>query len=231
MKKITILTLFKQLYIDWLKHSIIQNAIKNQKVEIEIIDFREYANNKHRQVDDYGYGGGAGMVLMIEPIARAIKANKTKDSVVILTTPKGRVFNQSLANEFAIKHQHIILIAGHYEGFDERIVNYIDMQISIGDFVLTGGELPSMVIADSIIRLIDGVISSDSLESESFNNNLLDYPVYTRPSEYDGFSVPEVLLSGNHQKIAAYRLQQQEIITKNQRPDLYKKYLNSKKQK
>lgn len=229
MKKITILTLFKPLYEDWLKHSIIQNAIKNNKIEIEVIDFRGYANNKHRQVDDYGYGGGPGMVLMIEPIARAIKALKTNDSIVILTTPKGIVYNQTLANQFSDHYNHIILIAGHYEGFDERIINYIDMQISIGDFVLTGGELPTMVIADSIIRLIDGVISSQSLESESFNNHLLDFPVYTRPSEYDGFKVPEVLLSGNHQKIAAYRLEQQEIITKNQRPDLYKKYLKNKK--
>lgn len=229
MKKITILTLFKPLYEDWLKHSIIQNAIKNNKIEIEVIDFRDYANNKHRQVDDYGYGGGPGMVLMIEPIARAIKALKTNDSIVILTTPKGIVYNQTLANQFSSHYNHIILIAGHYEGFDERIINYIDMQISIGDFVLTGGELPTMVIADSIIRLIDGVISSQSLESESFNNHLLDFPVYTRPSEYDGFKVPEVLLSGNHQKIAAYRLEQQEIITKNQRPDLYKKYLKNKK--
>lgn len=229
MKKITILTLFKPLYEDWLKHSIIQNAIKGNKVEIEIIDFRDYANNKHRQVDDYGYGGGPGMVLMIEPIARAIKALKKEDSIVILTTPKGVVYNQTLANQFSNNYNNIILIAGHYEGFDERINNYIDIQISIGDFVLTGGELPTMVIADSIIRLIDGVISSQSLESESFNNHLLDFPVYTRPSEYDGHKVPEVLLSGNHQKIAAYRLEQQEIITKNQRPDLYEKYLKNKK--
>ncbi|QDI65159.1 tRNA (guanosine(37)-N1)-methyltransferase TrmD [Ureaplasma urealyticum] len=227
--KISILSLFPELYETWINHSIISNAIKNNQVTIEIINFRLYTNDKHKKVDDYQYGGGAGMVLMIEPIVSAIRAIRTPNSYVILTTPKGQVFNQELANEFVSKYDHIIIIAGHYEGFDERINYYVDVQYSIGDFVLTGGELPSMVISDAVIRLLDGVISSSSLESESFNNYLLDYPVYTRPVVFEGHQVPDVLLSGHHKNIADFRKQQQEMITKKNRPDLYQKYLNSKK--
>ncbi|ACI60363.1 tRNA (guanosine(37)-N1)-methyltransferase TrmD [Ureaplasma urealyticum] len=227
--KISILSLFPELYETWINHSIISNAIKNNQVTIEIINFRLYTNDKHKKVDDYQYGGGAGMVLMIEPIVSAIRAIRTPNSYVILTTPKGQVFNQELANEFVSKYDHIIIIAGHYEGFDERINYYVDAQYSIGDFVLTGGELPSMVISDAVIRLLDGVISSSSLESESFNNYLLDYPVYTRPVVFEGHQVPDVLLSGHHKNIADFRKQQQEMITKKNRPDLYQKYLNSKK--
>lgn len=227
--KISILSLFPELYETWINHSIISNAIKNNQVTIEIINFRLYTNDKHKKVDDYQYGGGAGMVLMIEPIVSAIRAIRTLNSYVILTTPKGQVFNQELANEFVSKYDHIIIIAGHYEGFDERINYYVDAQYSIGDFVLTGGELPSMVISDAVIRLLDGVISSSSLESESFNNYLLDYPVYTRPVVFEGHQVPDVLLSGHHKNIADFRKQQQEMITKKNRPDLYQKYLNSKK--
>lgn len=227
--KISILSLFPELYETWINHSIISNAIKNNQVTIEIINFRLYTNDKHKKVDDYQYGGGAGMVLMIEPIVSAIRAIRTPNSYVILTTPKGQVFNQELANEFVSKYDHIIIIAGHYEGFDERINYYVDAQYSIGDFVLTGGELSSMVISDAVIRLLDGVISSSSLESESFNNYLLDYPVYTRPVVFEGHQVPDVLLSGHHKNIADFRKQQQEMITKKNRPDLYQKYLNSKK--
>ncbi|WP_303922809.1 tRNA (guanosine(37)-N1)-methyltransferase TrmD [Ureaplasma parvum] len=227
--KISILSLFPELYETWIKHSIISNAIKNNQVIIEIIDFRLYTNDKHKKVDDYQYGGGAGMVLMIEPIVAAIRAIRSSNSYVILTTPKGQVFNQELANNFVSKYDHIIIIAGHYEGFDERINYYVDAQYSIGDFVLTGGELPSMVISDAVIRLLDGVISPSSLETESFNNYLLDYPVYTRPLVFEGHKVPDVLLSGHHKNIADFRKQQQEMVTKKNRPDLYQKYLNNKK--
>lgn len=227
--KISILSLFPELYETWIKHSIISNAIKNKQVIIEVIDFRLYTNDKHKKVDDYQYGGGAGMVLRIEPIVAAIRAIRSSNSYVILTTPKGQVFNQELANNFVSKYDHIIIIAGHYEGFDERINYYIDAQYSIGDFVLTGGELPSMVISDAVIRLLDGVISPSSLETESFNNYLLDYPVYTRPLVFEGHKVPDILLSGHHKNIADFRKQQQETITKKNRPDLYQKYLNNKK--
>ncbi|MEJ3549671.1 tRNA (guanosine(37)-N1)-methyltransferase TrmD [Ureaplasma parvum] len=227
--KISILSLFPELYETWIKHSIISNAIKNNQVIIEVIDFRLYTNDKHKKVDDYQYGGGSGMVLRIEPIVAAIRAIRSSNSYVILTTPKGQVFNQELANNFVSKYDHIIIIAGHYEGFDERINYYIDAQYSIGDFVLTGGELPSMVISDAVIRLLDGVISPSSLETESFNNYLLDYPVYTRPLVFEGHKVPDILLSGHHKNIADFRKQQQETITKKNRPDLYQKYLNNKK--
>ena len=227
--KISILSLFPEVYETWIKHSIISNAIKNNQVIIEVIDFRLYTNDKHKKVDDYQYGGGAGMVLRIEPIVAAIRAIRSSNSYVILTTPKGQVFNQELANNFVSKYDHIIIIAGHYEGFDERINYYIDAQYSIGDFVLTGGELPSMVISDAVIRLLDGVISPSSLATESFNNYLLDYPVYTRPLVFEGHKVPDILLSGHHKNIADFRKQQQETITKKNRPDLYQKYLNNKK--
>ncbi|KEZ22325.1 tRNA (guanosine(37)-N1)-methyltransferase TrmD [Ureaplasma diversum] len=227
--KISILTIFSDLFATWLNHSIIKNAIANQHVEIEIIDFRAYSKDKHKKVDDYQYGGGPGMVLLLQPIVDAIRAIKTENSIVILTSPRGSVFNQQIAVDLKSKYDHIILIAGHYEGFDERINHYIDATISIGDYVLTGGEIPCMIIADAIVRLIDGVISSDSLVSESFNNYLLDYPVYSKPVEFEGYKVPDVLLSGHHKNIATYRLEQQELITKQNRFDLYTKYINNKR--
>ncbi|AJQ45537.1 tRNA (guanine-N1)-methyltransferase [Ureaplasma diversum] len=227
--KISILTIFSDLFATWLNHSIIKNAIANQHVEIEIIDFRAYSKDKHKKVDDYQYGGGPGMVLLLQPIVDAIRAIKTENSIVILTSPRGSVFSQQTAVDLKSKYDHIILIAGHYEGFDERINHYIDATISIGDYVLTGGEIPCMIIADAIVRLIDGVISSDSLVSESFNNYLLDYPVYSKPVEFEGYKVPDVLLSGHHKNIATYRLEQQELITKQNRFDLYTKYINNKR--
>lgn len=228
--KISFVTLFPSMFENFVGSSIIKKAIDNGYIDIEIINFRSYSNDKHQKVDDYQYGGGAGLVLMLQPIVDCLQAIKQKDSVVILTTPKGRTFKQEQAVNFSKKYKHIILISGHYEGFDERIKNYIDLEISIGDYILTGGELPSMVIADSIIRLVEGVISQNSLDSESFNNDLLDYPVYTKPIDFNGYKVPDVLLSGNHQEIAKYRLNQQIEITKLNRPDLYKKYMKEKKE-
>lgn len=223
--KISFVSLFPEMFNGFLNSSIIKKAIENNLIEFEIVNFRKFSLDKHHKVDDYQYGGGAGMVLMLQPIVDCIKAIRTNNSIVILTTPKGKLFNQTLALEISKTYNHIILISGHYEGFDERIKNYIDLEISIGDFILTGGELPSMVIADSISRLIKGVINQESLQSESFNNYLLDYPIYTKPVNFDGYEVPKVLLSGNHNEINKFRLDKQIEITKLNRPDLYKKYI------
>lgn len=221
--KITILSLFKDVFNDYLNSSIIKRAIINKHIDIEIIDFREYANNKNKQVDDYQYGGGPGMVLMIEPIVNAIRKNGFNDAHKILLSPKGKTLNQKLLHKLKTK-KHLVLICGHYEGFDERINHYIDETISIGDYILTGGELAALVIVDAISRLLDGVIKKDSLINESFNNYLLDYPVYTKPINFENHSVPNVLLSGNHQKIKEYRMKEQIKLTRKNRPDLYRKY-------
>ncbi len=227
--KISFVTLFPEMFNGFLDSSIIKRAINSKLIQFEIINFRDFSKDKHHKVDDYQFGGGAGMILMLQPIVDCIKFLKTPNSLVILTSPKGKLFNQRFAQNISKKYDHIILISGHYEGFDERIKNYIDMEISIGDFILTGGELPSMVIADTICRLVDGVISKDSLSSESFNNYLLDYPVYTKPINYEGHLVPSILLSGNHLEINKFRFEKQIEITKLNRPDLYKKYLKSNK--
>ena len=202
--KIDILTLFPEMFDGFLNTSIIKRAIDNNQVTINVHNFRDYSLDKHKRVDDYAYGGGSGMVLMCEPIFRAIEDIKTDDSLVIMLTPSGEVFKQKTAVSLS-KEKHIILLCGHYEGFDERIKTIVDIQISIGDYVLTGGEIPAMAITDAITRLIPGVITDGSLESESFNDNLLDYPVYTRPEEFRGMKVPEVLLSGHHKNIEKYR--------------------------
>lgn len=211
--KIDILTIFPSMFEGFLNESIIKRAIDKGKVKINLINFRDYTLDPHGKVDDTPFGGGAGMVLMIQPIYDALMSIKTKDSYVILLTPGGNVFNQRKAREF-VKYKHLILICGHYEGFDDRIKSLVDEEISIGDFILTGGEIPAMVISDAVIRLIDGVINKDSLISESFDSNLLDYPVYTKPREFKGMKVPEILLSGDHKKIDEYRKSEQERITK-----------------
>lgn len=219
--KIDVLTLFPNMYDNFLSESIIKRAIEAGKVKVNIHNIRDYTVYKNNQVDDYPYGGGSGMVLMCDPIFRAIDELSTDDSLVIMMTPSGKVYKQSVATEIALK-KHIIILCGHYEGFDERIKSITDLELSIGDYVLTGGEIPSMVVMDSVIRLVDGVISSGSLESESFNNNLLDYPNYTKPYEYRGMKVPEVLISGHHKNIDEYRKREQLRLTKENRPDLLK---------
>lgn len=217
--KIDILSLFPELFQEFLKTSIIKRAILDEKVEINIHNIRDYSLDPHKKVDDYQFGGGAGMVLMPEPIFRAVDALKDDESFVILMTPQGIPYNQSKAYELSSK-KHIIIICGHYEGFDERIRTLADLEISIGDYVLTGGELPSMVITDSIVRLLDGVIDEASHMNDSFNNNLLDYPVYTKPQNFRGMEVPEVLLSGHHENIRKWRLEQSQKRTLERRPDL-----------
>ena len=220
--KIDILTLFPSMYDEFLKQSIIGRAISENLVDIQVHNIRDYALNTHNKVDDYAFGGGKGMVLMPGPVKRAIDAYKTEDSIVIMMTPQGETYNQSKAYELSNK-KHIILLCGHYEGFDERIRSFVDLELSIGDYVLTGGEIPSMVITDSIVRLIDGVIESDSHLNDSFNNNLLDYPVYTQPRNFEGMEVPEILLSGDHAKIDKWRYEEALKKTKNRRPDLLEK--------
>jgi len=219
--KIDILTLFPKMFEGFITSSIIKRAIEKELVEINIINFRDYSLLNNMTVDDTPYGGGSGMVLRIEPIDEALNQLKTKESTVILLTPDGETFNQSIANELS-DLKHLIIICGHYEGFDERIRSLCDIEISIGDFILTGGEIAAMAITDSITRLIKGVINESSLESESFNNNLLDYPTYTKPNTYKGMNVPDVLLSGNHKEIEAWRKAQQIEKTKLKRPDLLK---------
>lgn len=217
--KIDILTLFKEQFKGFLETSIIKRAIDKKQVEINLIDIRDFVQNKHKQVDDTVYGGGSGMVIMVEPVVLALESVKTKDSKVILLTPSGEVYNQEKAISLS-KEKHLIIICGHYEGIDERIKHFVDMEISIGDFVLTGGEIPSMVVVDSITRLLDGVITKESLESESFNDNLLDYPVYTKPRNFRGYEVPEVLVSGNHERIKEYRQEERIKRTNERRKDL-----------
>lgn len=217
--KIDILTLFPSMFTGFINESIIKRAINNNLVEINIHNIRDYSPFKNKQVDDYPFGGGPGMVLMCEPIFKGVEDLKKENTKVIMLTPSGEVFNQKVATKLS-KLEHIILLCGHYEGFDERIKTIVDMEISIGDYVLTGGEIPAMAITDTIVRLIPGVINNESLDSESFNDNLLDYPVYTRPEVFRGMKVPEVLLSGHHANIEKYRKEEQLRITKERRKDL-----------
>ena len=217
--KIDILTIFPEMFEGFLNTSIIKRARTNNKVDINIHDIRNYSKEKHKKVDDYGYGGGRGMVLMPQPIFDAVEDIKTKDCKIILMTPQGKTYNQKIAYDLS-NEKHIIIICGHYEGFDERIRTLADMEISIGDYVLTGGELPSMIITDSITRLLDGVIEKDSHINDSFNNNLLDYPVYTKPVDFRGMKVPDVLLSGHHANIEKFRREEALKKTKERRPDL-----------
>ena len=220
--KIDVLTLFPSMFDGMLNESIIKRAIDKNLVTIDIHNIRDYSKDSHKRVDDYPYGGGSGMVLMCQPIFDAVDALKSKDSKIILMTPQGIKYNQECAYNLS-NEKHLIIICGHYEGFDERIRSIVDIEISIGDFVLTGGEIPAMALCDSVTRLIDGVIEEDSHKNDSFNNNLLDYPVYTHPVSYKGMSVPEVLLSGHHANIEKYRHDEQLKRTKERRPDLLEK--------
>lgn len=217
--KIDILTLFPEMFDGFLNTSIIKRARENGSVDIKVHNFRDYSLDKHNRVDDYPYGGGAGMVLMCEPIFRAIEDIRTEDSIVIMMSPSGKLFKQEVAVDLS-KKKHLILLCGHYEGFDERIRTIVDMELSIGDYVLTGGEVPAMAVTDAITRLIPGVISEDSLTSESFNDGLLDYPNYTKPAVFRGMKVPDVLLSGHHENIEKYRQEERIKKTNDIRSDL-----------
>lgn len=221
--KIDILTLFPNMFDGVFQESIIKRAIDEKKVEINLINFRDYTNDPHNKVDDTPYGGGAGMVLMCQPIFDCVKSIRTEESKVILMTPDGIPYKQKMAYDLS-NEKHLIIICGHYEGFDERIRSICDLEVSIGDYVLTGGEVPAMVLVDSITRLLPGVIREDSHLEDSFNENyLLDYPTYTKPRVYEGMEVPEVLLSGDHKKINEYRYNESLKRTEERRPDLLKK--------
>ncbi|MDE6598221.1 MAG: tRNA (guanosine(37)-N1)-methyltransferase TrmD [Clostridia bacterium] len=218
--KITILTLFPEMFAP-LYGSIIGRAVNAGKLNIEVVNIRDYAENKHAKCDDYPFGGGAGMVMMPQPIGSAIKAVDPEHKARrIYLSPKGATFKQDKAFEL-LNYEHLVLLCGHYEGIDQRAIDlFIDEEISIGDYVLTGGELPAMVVCDCIARYVDGVISGESLVDESFGENGLEYPQYTRPAVYEGLSVPEVLLSGNHAEIDKWRRSESKKITQKNRPDL-----------
>ena len=219
--RIKVLSLFPKMFDGILNESIIKRAIDDKKVNIDVIDLRSYSKDKHNKVDDTIYGGGAGMLIKCEPVFDAIDDLKTKNTKVIMLSPDGVKYNQEKAYELS-KEKNIILLCGHYEGFDERINTVVDEKISIGDYVLTGGEIPAMAIIDSVTRLLPGVINEESHLNDSFNNDLLDYPQYTKPKEYRGMKVPDVLLSGDHKKIDEWRKEEQIKKTKKQRPDLLK---------
>ncbi len=222
--KITILTLFPEMFRGFLQESIMKRAIKAHKVEFEIINFRQFSTLKHQQVDDTTYGGGAGMVLSVEPIYYALQSIADIDKATkVLLTPQGEPYHQKRAESLADK-DHLVLICGHYEGFDERVRNLVDFEISIGDYVLTGGEIPAMAVIDSVVRLVPGVLgSSESHEIDSFSEGMLEYPQYTKPYDFMGMKVPDVLISGNHQEIEKWRLEQAKKRTAERRPDLMEK--------
>lgn len=220
--KIDILTLFPEMFEGVFSQSIIKRAQEEGKVEIYLHNFRDYSKDSHHKVDDTPYGGGCGMVLTCQPIFDCVESIKTEDSKVILLTPDGIPYKQQMAYDLS-SEKHLIFICGHYEGFDERIRSICDLEISIGDYVLTGGELASMVITDSIVRLLPGVIEEESHQMDSFNHHLLDYPTYTKPRVFRGMEVPEVLTSGDHKKIEEYRRAQSLERTRDRRPDLLEK--------
>lgn len=221
--KIDILTLFPEMF-SALKESILGRAQKQGKIQINIINIRNYTQDKHLKCDDYPFGGGAGMVMMAQPVGSAIEAVDPQHTARrIYLSPKGETLKQQKVFSL-LSYDHLVLLCGHYEGVDQRAIDlYIDEEISIGDYVLTGGELPAMVLTDCICRYVDGVISTSSLVDESFAENLLEYPQYTRPKEYHGVSVPEVLLTGDHAKVDEWRRKEALRITKEKRPDLLKK--------
>ena len=221
--KIDILTLFPNMFDNVFDESIIKRAKSSSKVNINVHNFRDYSLDSHKKVDDTPYGGGCGMVLMAQPIYDCVESLRTKDSKVIILTPSGTPYKQKIAYDLS-KEKHLIIICGHYEGFDERIMALADIQLSIGDYVLTGGEIPAMVLVDSITRLLPGVIKEESHLEDSFNEEkLLDYPTYTKPQNFRGMEVPDVLISGDHKKIAEYRYQESLRRTKEKRPDLLEK--------
>ncbi|MFH5881010.1 tRNA (guanosine(37)-N1)-methyltransferase TrmD [Liberiplasma polymorphum] len=228
--RIDVLTIFPDMITPVIKESIIGRAIYEEKLTINVIDFREFTLNKHKKVDDYPYGGGAGMVLQVEPVIRALRSIENYENALkIMMTPQGIKYEQKDADKLS-KENHLIILCGHYEGFDERIRPYFDLEISIGDYVLTGGEIAALAIIDSTIRLIPGILNKEaSHEFDSFSDGLLEYPQYTRPREFEGKAVPEVLLSGNHQQIEAWRKTESLKRTKERREDLYEKYTKPEK--
>lgn len=220
--KFSVLTLFPDMFSP-LKESIIGKAIEDKKIELSLINIRDFSKDKHKKVDDTPYGGGAGMVMKADVVYDAYEHIKDESAKVIFLSPQGKTLNQNKVKELATE-EHIILLCGHYEGIDQRVIDEIvDEEISIGDYVLTGGELPAMVLIDSVSRYVEGVLSKDSIKEESFTNNLLEYPQYTRPEIFHGIKVPEVLLSGHHENIKKWREEQSLKNTLQKRPNLLKR--------
>ncbi len=228
--KITILTLFPEFFDSPLNTSIIKRAQSKGLIEFEIKNIRDYTLDKNNRVDNPPTGGGAGLIMMCQPVIDCLNSVKKENSYVIMPSPKGKPFKQIDAQRLS-KKEHLILICGHYEGIDERVNNYIDETLSLGDFILTGGEIPSLAIIDSVLRLIEGAITKESIEDESFNNGLLEYPQYTLPYDYNGYKIPDILFSGNHEAINKWRLKQSLRLTRELRPDLFNNYILSKKEK
>lgn len=228
--RITILTLFPDMYHDFLHTSIIGRAIERGLVTVDFVQIRDFAKDKYKHVDDSPYGGGMGQVMKVQPVLDALQSIQTENMYSVMMSPIGKQFTQAKARELANK-EHLVLLCGHYEGLDARINQHMDEMISIGDYVLTGGEIASMVVMDAIIRLLKGSISEGSTEDESFENGLLEYPQYTQPSSYQGEDVPAVLLSGNHAKIREWRLAKSLLLTKENRPDLYAKHVFTEEEK
>ncbi|BFK81603.1 tRNA (guanosine(37)-N1)-methyltransferase TrmD [Clostridium baratii] len=229
--KISIITLFPEMFSIF-NHSIIGKAKEKGIVSIECLNIRDYTKNKHNKVDDYPYGGGAGMVMSPQPVIDTIReCKKNNKGKVVFLGPRGKTFNHALAKELA-KEDELIFVCGHYEGIDERAYNYIDMEVSLGDFILTGGEMAAIPVIDSILRLNPGVLGKEeSFMDESFSDGLLEYPQYTRPEEFEGLKVPEVLLSGHHENIRKWRRKESLLITKERRPDLFEKIELTKEDK
>ena len=221
--KITILTLFPEMFDGILTNSIIKRAISKGVVEIKIVNIRDYTKDKYGRVDTPPVGGGAGLIMKCQPIVDAIRANSTSTTHKVFTSPRGRTYNQLIAHEFA-NMEDLLILCGHYEGVDERVNDYIDDMVSIGDYILTGGEIAAMAITDSVIRLLDGAITHDSIVEESFENNLLEYPQYTEPYDFEGKKIPDILYSGNHEAIRKYRQRESLRLTRKYRKDLFDNY-------
>lgn len=228
MLNVTVLTVFPELFPGFLGYSLTGKALEEQKWQLQAVNIRDYAFDRHKSVDDTPCGGGAGMIMRPDVLGRAIEANHTRGRIIYMS-PKGRPLTQKLAHELS-REEELTIVCGRFEGIDERVIEAYNVEeISIGDYILTGGEQAAQIMLDAVVRLLPGVLGNEaSLEDESFENFLLEYPQYTRPTEWEGRSVPEVLLSGHHRKIADWRREQAEIATKAKRPDLFKKYLDSK---
>ena len=222
--KITILTLFPEMFDGFLTNSIIKRAVSKGVVEVKIVNIRDYTKDKYGRVDNPPVGGGAGLIMKCQPIIDCLNAVKSPESHTILLSPRGKTFNQEKAHFFQENVKDLVILCGHYEGIDERVNKYVDEQVSIGDYILTGGEIGAMAISDSIIRLIDGAISNESTKEESFENGLLEYPQYTEPFDFNGDKIPDILYSGNHTAINKWRQKQSLKLTKENRQDLFKAY-------
>lgn len=222
--KITILTLFPEFFTGFLTNSIIKRALSKKLVEIDIVNIRDFTKDKYGRVDSAPVGGGAGLIMKCQPVVDCLNSVKNSQSHVVLLSPRGATYNQAKARDFAKNQKHLILVCGHYEGTDERINNFVDELVSVGDYILTGGEIGATIISDSVIRLIDGVIAAESIKEESFENNLLEYPQFSEPFSYEGENIPDILYSGNHEAIAKWRKKQALKLTKQYRPDLLKNY-------